>query len=154
MRDEGCLPISSRRYGLLAFLRKKQWWYFEGLDPQQKLYYVFLALQAIPTSYVSLKVIDFATNRRWTEDHLGSFQAAPGDAVNVSASGQWGRLHFAGRAEDGWQVEVQTPRRPLGRSLQKPAGRCRRGRVRQRRRQSGGGLAQGRCARRNALASR
>ncbi len=108
MRDEGCLPIASRRFGPLAFLRKKQWWYFEGLDPRQKLYYVFLALQAIPTSYVSLKVIDCANNRRWTEDHLGSFQAAPGDAVNVSASGQWGRLHFAGRAEDGWQIEVQT----------------------------------------------
>jgi len=65
MRNEGYLKIDSRRFGPLAFLRRKQWWYFEGRDPKSKLYFVFLALQAIPTDYVSLKVIDTQNNRRW-----------------------------------------------------------------------------------------
>ena len=34
MRNEGYVQIDSRRVGFLAFLRHKQWWYFEGLDPQ------------------------------------------------------------------------------------------------------------------------
>jgi hypothetical protein len=50
MRDEGYLPIDSRRFGPLAILRKKQWWSVEGLDPRQKIYFVFLALQAIPSA--------------------------------------------------------------------------------------------------------
>jgi hypothetical protein len=108
MRDEGYIQIDSRRFGVLAALRRKQWWYFEGLDPQQKLYFVFLALQAIPSDYVSLKVIDYQNNRRWTEDHLGKFRAASGEAVDVRAEGQWGHLSFRGRAEDGWEVDVQT----------------------------------------------
>ncbi len=108
MRDEGYLAIDSRRYGPLAFLRRKQWWSFEGLDPARRLYFVFLALQAIPSDYVSLKVIDYGNNRRWTEDHLGSFHAAPGDAVDVAAEGKWGHLRFHGRAEEGWHIEAQT----------------------------------------------
>jgi hypothetical protein len=119
MRDEGYRPIDSQRFGPLAFLRKKQWWSFEGLDPRQKLYYVFLALQAIPSDYISLKVIDYENNQRWTEDHLGSFQTAPGDAVDVTAAGKWGQLRFAGRAEEGWQVDIQTPRLTLH-CVQKP----------------------------------
>jgi hypothetical protein len=109
MRDEGYISIDSRRFGLLAGLRKKQWWSFEGLDPDQGLYYVFLALQAFPADYVSLKVIDYKNDRRWTEDHLGSFRTAPGEAVDVRAEGKWGSLRFQGRAEDGWNVEVETP---------------------------------------------
>ncbi len=108
MKDEGYIAFDSRRYGLLAGLRRKQWWYFEGLDPDHELYFVFLALQAFPTSYVSLKVIDYHSQRRWTEDHLGSFQAASGEAVGVQAEGKWGRLRFSGQAEKGWEVEVQT----------------------------------------------
>ncbi len=108
MRDEGYVTIDTRRYGRLAWLRNKQWWYFEGLDPAKKLYFVFLALEALPTSYVSIKVIDYEHNRRWTEDHLGSFQAAPGQAVNVSAAGKWGRLRFEGSGEQGWRIAVQT----------------------------------------------
>jgi hypothetical protein len=77
MRNEGFVKIDSSRFGPLAFLSRKQWWYFEGLDPNQGLYFVFLALQAFPTDYVSLKVIDYHTNRRWTKDYLGSFQSAP-----------------------------------------------------------------------------
>ena len=109
MRNEGYVKIDSRRFGPLAFLRRKQWWYFEGLDPKSGLYYVFLALQAIPTDYVSLKVIDYHTNRRWTKDYLGSFRTAPGDAVHVLAEGKWGRMRFQGCAEDGWQIEVDSP---------------------------------------------
>lgn len=108
MKDEGYIAFDSRRYGLLAALRKKQWWSFEGLDPKNQLYFVFLALQAFPTSYVSLKVIDFRSQRRWTEDHLGSFHAVPGEAVDVSAGGKWGHLRFSGRAEQGWEVDVHT----------------------------------------------
>ncbi len=119
MRDEGKVIIPSRRYGALAFLRRKQWWSFEGLDPQQKLYFVFLALQAFPSSYVSLKVIDYGSGRRWTEDHLGNFHAAPGEAVDVSAGGKWGQLRFSGRAEAGWEVEVKT-HHVSGRLAQKP----------------------------------
>src|SRR5574342_725442 len=87
MHDEGFVKVDTRRFGSLAFLRCKQWWYFEGLDPKQGLYFVFLALQAFPTDYVSLKVINYQANRRWTKDYLGSFQAC---------------------AEDGWQVEVDS----------------------------------------------
>jgi hypothetical protein len=107
MRDEGFISIDSRRFGLLAGLRCKQWWSFEGLDPQQKLYFVFLALQAFPSDYISLKVIDYQKNHRWTEDHLGGFSTAPGDKVYVNAEGKWGHLCFHGRAEDGWQIDIQ-----------------------------------------------
>ncbi len=79
MRDEGSVHIPSRRHGLLAFLRQKQWWYFEGLDPAQSLYFVFLALEGLPSSYVSLKIIDYKNHRRWTQDYLGRFRAASGD---------------------------------------------------------------------------
>src|SRR5512136_2417842 len=109
MRDEGFVAIDSRRFELLATLRRKQWWSFEGLDPQQKLYFVFLALQTFPSDYVSLKVIDYQNNRRWTEDHLGKFRAAPGDAVDVAAEGKWGHVRFRGCVEQGWQMDVQTP---------------------------------------------
>ncbi len=109
MKDEGSIAFDSRRYGLLAGLRSKQWWYFEGLDPEQQLYFVFLALQAFPTSYVSLKLIDYKNNRRWTEDHLGSFQAEPGETVQVKAAGKWGHLSFNGSAEKGWDIDIQTP---------------------------------------------
>jgi hypothetical protein len=109
MKDEGFVAVDSRRYGLLAGLRKKQWWSFEGFDPEQRLYYVFLALQAFPTSYISLKLIDYHNNRRWTEDHLGSFQAEPGDAVHVKAEGKWGHLHFNGCAEQNWEIDILTP---------------------------------------------
>src|SRR5271167_674434 len=89
-------------------MRRKQWWCFEGLDETRKLYFVFLALEAVPLSYVSLKVIDFNSGKRWTEDHFGPFAAAPGDSVDVQARGKWGFLRFRGRAEDGWRIEVQT----------------------------------------------
>ena len=109
MRNEGYIAVNSRRFGTFAFLRNKQWWYFEGLDPLQKLYFVFLALQAFPSDYVSMKIIDYQNDRRWSEDHLGKFHAAAGDALDVSAEGRWGHLHFSGCAEDGWQIEVETP---------------------------------------------
>ncbi len=110
MKDEGRVSYSSRRYGTGAFMRRKQWWYFEGLDEARKLYFVFLALEAVPMSYVSLKVIDYKSGNRWTEDHFGRFDASPGDRVDVHAKGKWGSLRFSGRAEDGWRVEVKTGR--------------------------------------------
>jgi hypothetical protein len=100
MHDAGSIRIPSRRHGLFAFLRQKQWWSFEGLDPAQGLYFVFLALEGLPASYVSLKIIDYKNNRRWAEDHIGGFRAAPGDQVDVNAEGQWGHVRFQGRAEE------------------------------------------------------
>ncbi len=125
MDNEGSVNIDSRRFGRLAFLRSKQWWYFEGLDPEQKLYFVFLALQALPSSYVSIKIIDYKNNRRWTEDHLGSFQSAPGNRVDVAARGKWGHFLFQGSAEQGWQVQVQTPhvKAEIRQSIQAPVYR-------------------------------
>ncbi len=58
MQSEGSVHIDTRRHGRLAFLRHKQWWYFEGLDPERQLYFVLLALEGLPSSYVSLKAID------------------------------------------------------------------------------------------------
>ncbi|MBI5034751.1 MAG: DUF2804 family protein [Chloroflexi bacterium] len=109
MHAEGSVRIDSRRHARLAFLRQKQWWSFERLDPERKLYFVLLALKGLPTSYVSLKAIDYEHDVRWEEDHLGSFHAAPGDAVNVTAEGKWGHLRFQGQADSGWQIEAQTP---------------------------------------------
>ncbi len=109
MHAEGSVRIDSRRHGRFAFLRQKQWWYFEGLDPERKLYFVLLALEGMPVSYVSLKAIDYGHNVRWDEDHLGAFRAEPGDAVNVAAEGKWGHLRFRGQAESGWQIKVHTP---------------------------------------------
>lgn len=108
MRNEGRVEYSSGRYGLGAFMRRKQWWYFEGLDEARKLYFVFNALEATPTSYVSLKAIDYGRGTRWAEEHFGRFRSAPGDAVDVMAEGAWGRVEFKGRAEDGWRVTVAT----------------------------------------------
>ena len=109
MHHEGSIHIPGRRHGSFVFLRQKQWWSFEGLDPTQGLYFVFLALEGLPASYVSLKIIDYKNNRRWTEDHIGGFRAAPGDQVDVNAKGQWGHVRFQGRAEESWAVDVQTP---------------------------------------------
>ena len=109
MRNEGSVHIRSRRHGLLAWLRQKQWWYFEGLDPTQGLYFVFLALEGRPASYVSLKVIDYKNNRRWTADHVGGFRALPGERVDVTAEGAWGYLRFRGQAEHQWEIDVEAP---------------------------------------------
>ncbi len=119
MRHEGSIHIKSRRHGLLAFLRQKQWWSFEGLDPAQGLYFVFLALEELPASYVPLQVIDYKNNRRWAEDHIGGFRAAPGDQVDVNAEGQWGHVRFQGWAEEGWAIDVQT-QSVIVRCTQKP----------------------------------
>ena len=108
MRTEGFIHVPTRRHGLLAWLRQKQWWSFEGLDPTHGLYFVFLALEGRPASYVSLKIIDYKNNRRWTEEHLGGFRALPGSQVDVAAGGTWGHLRFSGRAEDEWTIDVQT----------------------------------------------
>ena len=109
MHNEGYIKIDTRRFGPLANLRCKQWWSFEGLDPTLGMYFVFLALQAFPTDYISLKIIDYKNNRRWTKDYLGSFQTAPGDDVNVQAKGKWGQMLFQGCAEEGWRVDVDSP---------------------------------------------
>jgi len=65
MKDEGYRTIKNKsRHGLSAYRRYKQWWYFEGLDPEQNIYYVFLALKGFPKSYISIKVIDYKKNKR------------------------------------------------------------------------------------------
>ena len=65
MRHEGSIHIKSRRHGLLAFLRHAR-----GGSGGKGLYFVLLALEGLPASYVSLKVIDYKNHRRWAEDHL------------------------------------------------------------------------------------
>jgi hypothetical protein len=108
MHREGSVRIKTRRHGLLAGLRQKQWWYFEGLDPEHSLYAVFLALQAFPRDYVSVKVIDYGNHRRWESTHLGVFHAGAGDRVDVKAEGRWGHMVFGGRADQGWSIELET----------------------------------------------
>ena len=108
MDNEGHVNINTSRFGIKGVLRKKQWWYFEGIDTEQRLYYVFLALQAFPASYVSIKIIDYQNNRRFTEDHMGSFISEPSSRVKVSASGKWGFMRFSGSAEQGWIIDVST----------------------------------------------
>jgi hypothetical protein len=108
MHNEGLVSIDASRFGFTGQLRRKQWWYFEGIDSGRKLYYVFLALKAFPLSYVSIKVIDYKNNRRFTEDHMGSFIAVPGEKVKVSAQGGWGHLRFSGSEEQGWIIDVST----------------------------------------------
>lgn len=108
MQNEGHVKIDTSRFGIKGVLRKKEWWSFEGIDTEQKIYYVFLALKAFPSSYISIKIIDYKNNRRFTEDHMGSFIAEPGGRVKVSASGKWGYMRFSGSAEQGWIVDVST----------------------------------------------
>ena len=126
MIDEGFIPIKWRRFGPAAFLRRKQWWSFEGLDEERGVYFVFLAMQSFPAGYVALTIIDTNSGQRTAEEHLAGIKAMSGDSVSVSSDGKWGRLHFSGRAEDKWQVEVdtasikakviQTPRGPMHRN--------------------------------------
>jgi hypothetical protein len=108
MIGEGRQRIDSRRHGLFAALRRKQWWSFEGLDSARKLYFVILALEGFPSSYVSLKAIDYGAGTAWEEEHLGGFRAAPGGAVEVEARGTWGSVSFRGCAESGWTVHAAT----------------------------------------------
>ncbi|HEY9160831.1 MAG TPA: DUF2804 family protein [Desulfomonilia bacterium] len=108
MKNEGHVDIDTSRFGIKGLLRKKEWWYFEGIDVKEKIYYVFLALRAFPISYVSIKIIDYKNNRRFTEEHMGSFISEPGDRVKVSASGKWGYMRFSGSAEQGWIIDVST----------------------------------------------
>ena len=109
MKDEGYRTIKNKnRHGLSAYRRYKQWWYFEGLDPEQNIYYVFLALKGFPKSYISIKVIDYKNNTRWTEDYLTKFQAKRGDVVDIYAKGKWGYMKFYGKAEDHWDIKVKT----------------------------------------------
>jgi hypothetical protein len=109
MRNEGYVRSSTRRRGAFAFLRRKQWWYFEGMDPERQLYYVFLAMLALPTSYISMTVIDFGRGLRTTEERFGKVVALPGDRVSVRAEGKWGHLVFDGSKEEGWNIEARTP---------------------------------------------
>lgn len=108
MKDEGYKSINIRRHGFSAFRRYKQWWYFEGLDTNQNIYYVFLALKGFPKSYISIKVIDFKNGKRWTEDYLTNFQAKSGNKIDVSAKGKWGFMKFYGQAENYWSIQVKT----------------------------------------------
>lgn len=108
MQNEGRIEIDGSRFGIAGLFRKKEWWYFEGIDAEQKIYYVFLALRAFPMSYVSIKIIDYKNSRRFTEEHMGSFIAEPGNRVRVSASGGWGYMRFSGSAQQGWIIDVST----------------------------------------------
>ncbi len=108
MEGEGRVRIESRRHGMLAALRRKQWWSFEGLDEEQKFYFVLLALESFPSSYVSLLAVNYGSGERLEEQHLGGFRAAEGDAVDVEARGGWGHVRFRGRAEDGWEIDART----------------------------------------------
>lgn len=109
MRNEGYVRTALGRRGALAFLRRKQWWYFDGLDPERKLYYVFLAMLALPSDYISLTVIDYGRGTRTTEERFCKVASQPGDRVDVRAEGTWGQLAFKGSREAGWNIEARTP---------------------------------------------
>lgn len=108
MQDEGLVDIDIRGRGAGAFARRKQWWSFEGLDPERQVYFVFLAMRAFPVDFVSLTAIDLSTGKRVAEEQLGPFRSAAGARVGLEANGRWGRLKFSGCAEDGWRIEADT----------------------------------------------
>lgn len=108
MIDEGLVDTDSRKFGLAAFLRKKQWWSFEGLDEKSGVYFVFLAMQSVPTGYVSLTVLDLRTGDRLSEEFMCPVRAEPGDRTDVTADGKWGRVKFGGSFEQFWLIEVRT----------------------------------------------
>jgi hypothetical protein len=57
MRNEGSVHILSRRHGLLAFLRQKQWWSFEGLDPAIACTPRYTSLMCLWVDYVAPAVM-------------------------------------------------------------------------------------------------
>jgi len=65
-------------------------------------------MKAFPTSYVSIKVLDYHNNQRWAEDYFTSFHAKPGNQTDIYAKGKWGSLKFFGSAETQWDIHVET----------------------------------------------
>jgi hypothetical protein len=100
--------INWRRHGLLAFLRLKEWWSFEGLDPSRSLYFAFLAMSATLSDYVSLTVVDFANGRRFAWEHMTGVRISDGELPVIAAEGKWGRLVFRKDAADTWSTEVNS----------------------------------------------
>lgn len=108
MNGEGSIKTDSRGRGACAFLRRKQWWSFEGFDPAKDIYFVFLAMKMFPMDFVSLTVIDVAKGHRIACEYMGEVKALSGNSVNVSARAKWGRVDFMGGAEEGWRIDVET----------------------------------------------
>ncbi|MFA6449823.1 MAG: DUF2804 family protein [bacterium] len=108
MIEEGFVPIKWRRNGATAFLRRKQWWSFEGLDEAQGVYFVFLAMQSFPAGYVSITAIDLKNGKRVVEEQLTGIQSLPGEKIDISSKGKWGTLAFRGNSEINWQLEIDS----------------------------------------------
>jgi hypothetical protein len=89
---------------------------------------VFLALKGFPKSYISIKVIDYKNNKRWTEDYLTNFQAKPGNMVDVNAKGKWAMLKFYGQAENNWKININT-KEIEGEFMQRPLVQIHRNRL-------------------------
>jgi hypothetical protein len=108
MIDEGYIPIKWRGRGATAFLRRKQWWSFEGMDKDRGVYFVFLAMHSFPFGHVSLTAINLNDDRRVVVERLTGVDARPGDSVDVAAIGKWGKIHFFGCSEDKWIIEIES----------------------------------------------
>lgn len=98
---EGYRTVPYKKHRLRAKRRLKQCWYFKGLDPKEKVYYIFLALKMHPTDYISLTVVNYGTVERWRVDKMIPIKAEIGDDMDVSAKGNWGSFHFEGSGNLG-----------------------------------------------------
>ena len=116
MLKEGYPKINSRRFGMMAFLRKKQWWSFEGLDQKSKLYFLVLALKSPYASYVSLKIIDFNTGKHISKDFFGRLSIAESESMTISSKVAGGDVKIRGypvvvegKETEKWEILLDSP---------------------------------------------
>lgn len=107
-QSEGFRTVPWKKHGIPAKRRQKQWWYFEGLDVNKKIYYIFLAMKMRPTDYISLTVVNYGTNERWRVDKMTPVDAKEGNEMDVSAKGSWGSFQFEGSGNKGWKLSIDT----------------------------------------------
>ncbi|MBN2155479.1 MAG: hypothetical protein JW776_05515 [Candidatus Lokiarchaeota archaeon] len=107
-QSEGFRTVPWKKHGLGARRRQKQWWYFEGLDPNKKIYYIFNAMKMRPTDYISLTAVNYSSGERWAVDKMTPVKAKRGNLMDISAKGEWGSFHFKGSGNEGWTVKINT----------------------------------------------
>jgi len=107
MKKGNSRAVAWRRHGPTAFLRLKEWWSFEGLDPARRLYFVFLAMSSPISDYVSLTVLDYAGGRRTASEHITRVRMGADPGQLVSAGGDWGDLVFRRDGDDAWVIDVR-----------------------------------------------
>ena len=107
MKKGNSRAVAWRRHGPTAFLRLKEWWSFEGLDPARRLYFVFLAMSSPISDYVSLTVLDYAGGRRTASEHITRVRMGADPGQLVSAGGDWGDLVFRRDGDDAWVIDAR-----------------------------------------------